>query len=92
MQPVHAAFSWNILPMWSGIVGLILLILPDWIPSVKMAPYDGFGTIGASIFVATINIMKWDWWLTANLFGTFTYSDLDPIFWGWPWVPLWLFA
>lgn len=90
-QPVFASLGWNFLPMMSFWVGVILLIFPDWIPSVEMAPYDGLSTIGVSIFIWTINLMKWDWYLTVNLFDTFKYSDLDPIFWGWPWVPLWLF-
>lgn len=55
-----------------------------------MAPYPALTSWLISLVIIQVNLMKWDWYLTANLFNTFTMSQLDPINWGWPWVPLWL--
>jgi hypothetical protein len=89
-QPIHAALGWWFTPFTTFFTGILLLIIPDAVPNIEMAPYPAISSWLIGLVVVQINLMKWDWYLTANLFNTFTMSQLDPINWGWPWVPLWL--
>lgn len=89
-QGLFFSLGWWLLPPCAFFTGIFLLIIPDLSPSLDMAPYDNLKSFLIGLIVVQVNFSKWDWYLWANLFNTFNMSTLDPINWGWPWIPLWL--
>lgn len=89
-QGLFFTLGWWLLPPCAFMTGLLLLIFPDLSPALENAPYPGVTSWLIGLVVIQVNFMKWDWYLWANLFNTFNMSTLDPINWGWPWIPLWL--
>lgn len=89
-QTLFISAGWWLLPPCTFMTGLLLLIFPDLSPNIDNAPYPSFTSFLIALVVIQVNLMKWDWYLWANLFNTFNMSTLDPINWGWPWIPLWL--